>query len=110
MSCSPAVAFAKSSCESFLLFVHLMNKKRRKMVYNMDSRIEKYCGNIEKRIRACHNREIAIALKKRLCQELDMNCKSDMVHNVLESYADKIIAKTFDRYGNNIYLERRDGI
>jgi hypothetical protein len=76
----------------------------------MDRRIEKYCGNIEKRIRACHNRDIAVALKKRLCQELDMNCKSAMVHNVLEDYADKIIQMTFDRDGKNIYLEKRDAI
>ena len=76
----------------------------------MDSRIEKYCGNIEERIRACHNRDIAIALKKRLCQELDMNCKSAIVHNVLEDFADKIIKKTFNRYGRNIYLESKDEI
>jgi len=73
----------------------------------MDNRIVKYCGNIEERIRACHNREIAIALKKRLCQELDMNCKSAVVHNVLRDYADKIIQNTFDRNGKNIYLEKR---
>ena len=74
----------------------------------MDSemlQINKYCGNIEERIAACKNRDIAEYLRVRLCCELEENCKSEIVVNVLNEYVNKIITNTFDEKGNNIKLE-----
>jgi len=67
--------------------------------------IKKYCGNIEERIKACKNKQIAEYLKNQLCYELELNCKSDIVMNVLQSYINKLIKTTFDKNGNNITLE-----
>ncbi len=69
------------------------------------SKINKYCGNIEERIKACKNRVIAEHLRTRLCFELEENCKSEIVANVLNEYVNKIIKNTFDEKGNNKTLE-----
>ncbi len=69
------------------------------------STINKYCGNIEERIKACKNRNIAEQLRSRLCFELGVNCKSEIVINVLHEYLNKIIKNTFDKNGRNITLE-----
>ncbi len=78
----------------------------------MDSEqtIQKYCGNIRDRIVACRSRSIAIALKKRLCAELQMNCESSMINNVLQEHVDNIIAETFNAQGKNRYLEESNEI
>ncbi|MBN2411962.1 hypothetical protein JXQ31_09745 [candidate division KSB1 bacterium] len=67
--------------------------------------IKKYCGNIEERIKACKNRDIAEQLRCRLCFELGENCKSEIVINVLHEYVNKIINNTFDKKGRNKTLE-----
>jgi len=67
--------------------------------------INRYCGNIEERIKACKRRDIAEYLRKQLCFELQENCKSEIVVNVLNNYVNQIINNTFDKNGNNITLE-----
>ncbi len=78
----------------------------------MDSEktIKKYCGDIKDRILACRTRNIAIALKERLCAELEMNCMSSMINNVLNEHVDSIIAEAFDAQGKNRYLEEKNEI
>jgi hypothetical protein len=58
--------------------------------------IEKYCGNIEERIKACRTKEAAVLLKKRMCRELREHCKSDMVHNSLKYQIDQLIDGIFN--------------
>ena len=70
--------------------------------------IKKYCGDIEKRLRACHDRSIAEALKKNLCRELNFNCKSEVIRTVLSRHVDELMNKIFDRQGRNVYLENRN--
>jgi hypothetical protein len=67
--------------------------------------INKYCGNVSERIRACRNAQIAHALKERLCSELASQCPSEMVQQILRRHIDQMIGSTFDRKGRNIYLE-----
>ena len=67
--------------------------------------INKYCGNVKERIKACKSRDIAERLRNRLCFELEEYCKSEIVVNVLNDYVNKIINKTFDEKGNNKTLE-----
>lgn len=73
----------------------------------MDSEkiIETYCGNIRERILACRSRNIAFALKERLCSELKLNCQSDMVNNVLNEHVNHLIDEIFDQDGKNKFLE-----
>ena len=70
--------------------------------------IEKYCGNIRERLQVCRTRNIALALKERLCTELQLHCVSDMVNNVLLNHVDKIIDEIFDENGNNKLLEKKE--
>ena len=58
--------------------------------------IQNICGNVEKRIRACHSRHIAEMLRDRLCTELAIQCKSEIVQNFLIQYVDKLIIENFD--------------
>ncbi len=67
--------------------------------------IKKYCGDIETRILACHNENIAHTLAERLCDELNIHCRSKVVHNILKQHVDKIIRETFDENGKNKTLE-----
>jgi hypothetical protein len=70
--------------------------------------INKYCGQIEERIKACKNRDIAEILLNRLCSELDQNCKSDVVLNFLRVHVEKLIKEVFDENGNNRLMEKKE--
>ena len=70
-----------------------------------DETIQHYCGNIRERLLACKSVKVARALKERLCSELNLNCASEMVHNVLMANVDKMISDIFDQDGKNRYLE-----
>jgi hypothetical protein len=50
---------------------------------------------------------VAFALKDRLCSELQLNCESNMVNNVLNEHVDLLINEIFDQNGNNKFLEAR---
>lgn len=67
--------------------------------------IKQYCGDVEQRLRSCRSRTIAEHLVDRLCDEVAMNCKSQMIQNVLKLHVDKLVGQIFDKNGNNIYLE-----
>lgn len=67
--------------------------------------IQKYCGNIRERILACRSKNVAVALKERLCTELQSNCESNMINNVLQDHVDGIIEQVFDERGKNRFLE-----
>ena len=67
--------------------------------------IQKYCGNIRERILACRSKNVAVALKERLCTELQSNCESSMINNVLQEHVDGIIEQVLDDRGKNRYLE-----
>ena len=70
--------------------------------------IEKYCGNIRDRLQVCRSRAVALALKERLCSELEYYCVSDMVNNVLKEHIDKMINEIFDDNGKNKLLENKN--
>jgi len=70
--------------------------------------INKYCGDIAERIRACRSIHIASVLKERLCSELEPNCQSEIVRQVLRRHIDQLINSTFDDKGRNIYLEESE--
>ena len=72
---------------------------------NSEQTIQKYCGNIRERLLACRTKEIALALKARLCDELGQNCSSHMVTNVLKDHVDQLIREIFNQKGRNTYLE-----
>ncbi len=77
----------------------------------MDSQLDiinKYCGDIGERIRACRSIHIANVLKERLCSELEPNCQSEIVRQVLRRHIDQLIQSTFDDKGRNIYLEESE--
>ncbi len=63
------------------------------------------CGDIHKRIKVCRSRSVAEMLKQRLCDELETNCKSDVVRQLLEQHVDQLISEVFDKQGRNKYLE-----
>lgn len=63
------------------------------------------CGNIRERLLACRSKNVAFALKDRLCSELKLNCQSNMVNNVLNEHVDQLIQEIFDQNGKNKYLE-----
>lgn len=63
------------------------------------------CGNIKERLLACRSKNVAFALKDRLCSELKLNCQSNMVNNVLNEHVDQLIQEIFDQNGKNKYLE-----
>ena len=74
------------------------------MLMDIEKTIKKYCGNIRERVEACRSKEVALALKERLCSELSHDCASEMVNNVLLLHVDKIIEQVFDENGKNIKL------
>jgi hypothetical protein len=74
---------------------------------NIDNVISENCGNIKERLMACRNKNVAFALKDRLCSELQLNCESNMVNNVLNEHVDLLINEIFDQNGNNKFLEAR---
>ena len=69
--------------------------------------IKKHCGDISERIRACRTKKIADLLKDQICVELQKECPSEMVRNIMHNHVDKIIKEIFDEAGNNIYLEEQ---
>jgi len=69
--------------------------------------IQKNCGNIKERLRACRTINVAFALKERLCSELQLKCESKMVNNVLNEHVDQLINEIFDQDCKNKYLEAR---
>ncbi|HNR68596.1 MAG TPA: hypothetical protein PKN04_11460 [bacterium] len=44
-------------------------------------------------------------LKDRLCQEFAQDCVSELIRQLIARHIDELIADTFDRDGNNKYLE-----
>lgn len=70
--------------------------------------IQKYCGDIGERIRACREEKIARTLKTCLCRELELNCDSASVHDFLTKYIDDIMQDVFDTNGKNKLLEAND--
>lgn len=73
---------------------------------NLDE-ITKYCGDVRERIRACRYRPVAEMLKERLCDELSLNCHSELIQSELLRYIDDLIIETFDEQGNNKFLEEK---
>jgi hypothetical protein len=63
------------------------------------------CGDIAMRIKVCRSRSVAKMLKQRLCDELETNCKSDVVRQLLEQHVDQLISEVFDKQGRNKFLE-----
>ncbi len=74
---------------------------------NTEKIISENCGNIKERLLACRTKNVANALKERLCSELKLNCESNMVNNVLNKHVDLLINDIFDQNGSNKYLEAR---
>ncbi len=74
---------------------------------NTEMIINKNCGNIKERLLACRTKNVAFALKDRLCSELQLNCESHMVNNVLNAHVDRLINEIFDQDGKNKFLEVR---
>jgi len=70
-----------------------------------DSIIQKYCGDIQKRISACRTKSVAELLKDRLCNELDQGCQSEMIKNIMRKHVDELIIQVFDQDGKNKKLE-----
>ena len=58
--------------------------------------ITRVCGNIESRIQACRSRKVALRLKNYICAELEDQCKSEIINNMLSFQVDKLIEDTFD--------------
>jgi hypothetical protein len=71
----------------------------------MTDNVQKYCGDVVARIRACRNKEVALMLSGRICTEFSKNCSSPVVQNLLHKHIDDVIQDTFDRNGKNRYLE-----
>jgi len=71
---------------------------------NYENEIQRVCGNIKERVRACRSRQVAEMLKEKMCRELSRQCKSEIILNLLSQNVDKLIAETFDNSGNNLKL------
>ncbi len=67
--------------------------------------IQKYCGNIEKRIQVCRSKAIAESLVEQLCIEVNDHCHSHMIQNLLKHHCRRIIDYTFDSQGKKLFLE-----
>ena len=63
--------------------------------------IRRVCGDVEQRLRACRSRQVAEMLKDKLCQELQSECKSEIVQNFLTHHIDRVMNIIFDKDGNN---------
>ena len=76
-----------------------------------EEKIVRYCGDINDRIKACKSEEAARLLKKRMCRELQENCKSEMIQSVLNYQIDRIIFETFDKPAeNNSKMEEQKNV
>lgn len=69
--------------------------------------IRQYCGDIRSRLAACRDRHVAMALKERLCQELDAHCVSSMIKNVLIKNVEQLMDEIFDKDGKNKLMEKQ---
>jgi len=69
-----------------------------------ENEIQRLCGDIKERVRACRSRHVAEMLKDKMCTELSRQCKSEIILNLLSQNVDKLIAETFDDSGNNLKL------
>ena len=58
--------------------------------------ISRVCGNIEDRIQACRSKKVAMRLRNYICTELEEQCKSEIINNMLAYQIEKIINDTFD--------------
>jgi hypothetical protein len=67
--------------------------------------ISKYCKNVGMRIRVCRHRDVALLLKKRICNEIKNECKSEIIFVILNKYIDQLIEETFTKNGFNKELE-----
>ncbi|GEM_PF-1275515 len=72
---------------------------------SISEKIIRCCGDVQSRIHACRTRQIACMLKDRLCQEFAQDCVSELIRQLIARHIDELIADTFDRDGNNKYLE-----
>jgi len=57
--------------------------------------IKKYCGEVEDRIAACCDKQVANYLKKCICNEIKKNCKSEPVRDFIERYVENLIQLKF---------------
>lgn len=69
-----------------------------------DGLIQKYCGNVEERIRACRSRQVAEILKNLLCHDLKNGCSDKATSDYLRKKIDLLIEKSFTRDGKNKYI------
>ena len=67
--------------------------------------IRRVCGDVEQRLRACRSRQVAEMLKDKLCQELQSECKSEIVQNFLTHHVDRVMNTIFDKEGNNRLID-----
>ena len=68
--------------------------------------IEKYCGKLEERIRACSNRDVAIELKELLLKDLRQHCREAQTVSLLKEQFSGLVSKYFDESGNNKTIRR----
>ena len=71
----------------------------------MTDNVQKYCGDVVARIRACRTKKVALMLTGQICAEFSRNCASPVVQNLLQKHIDDVIQDTFDQSGKNRYLE-----
>ncbi len=82
--------------ESFYVISHLICMINEKL---------KQLGDLELRIRACRSREVALMLSQQIYVEFGKTCKSPMARNLLRRNMNDLIRRTFDKSGNNRFLE-----
>jgi hypothetical protein len=73
-----------------------------------DQIIQKYCGNVEERIRCCRTRQVAEILKALLCRELHSACSDAATSDYLKQKVDLIIHDAFTPDGKNRLFLRKD--
>lgn len=71
-----------------------------------DELIQKYCGNVAERIRACRSRQVAEILKVLLCHELQTGCDDAATAEYLKNKVDLIIHDAFTADGQNRWLAK----
>jgi len=71
----------------------------------MSDEIEKYCGDLSARIRACRSHQVALMLTERICTELRRKRVNKQAFHRLQENMSELITKTFDENGKNRFLE-----
>ncbi len=62
--------------------------------------IKKYCGAIEERIAACHDKKVAQLLKQLLFNEIRQQCKNKAILASARDYIDALIRQRFQKKQN----------